>query len=164
MPYSVDLAGFEEQIARLEKYDQSANNRLREAVTKSVMVVSDRVVENSPEGVSGHFRASITSRVETGLGSAVGIVTSSLVDDIYPLVVEFGRRPGAPPPPVAAISRWVDLETGDPGAAYAIARSIGKRGIPAKAPFKKGLEAAQSRVMGFFEKAIELIMGDLGGG
>lgn len=46
-------------------------------------------------------------------------------------IIEFGRRPGAPGPPVAAIQAWMDVK-GIEGSARAIARAIHRRGLRPK--------------------------------
>ena len=52
----------------------------------------------------------------------------------YAGVIEYGRRPGARPPPTKAIARWAQRKFGIPykearGIAFMIARSIGRRGL-----------------------------------
>jgi hypothetical protein len=50
----------------------------------------------------------------------------------HAVFVERGRRPGATPPPIAPIRAWAVRHGMAPGAAYAIAKNIGRRGIPAR--------------------------------
>lgn len=52
----------------------------------------------------------------------------------YADVIEFGRRPGATPPPIAAIERWMAWKEWVPDrrAAALIASKIGHDGIPPK--------------------------------
>jgi hypothetical protein len=50
-------------------------------------------------------------------------------------VVEYGRRPGKKQPPLAPIKRWCKRHLGDAGAAYMVARHIGRDGIPARPYF-----------------------------
>lgn len=52
----------------------------------------------------------------------------------YAAVIEYGRRPGSKPPPVEPIARWAQRRLRLPyeqakGVAFAIARSIGRRGL-----------------------------------
>ena len=58
--------------------------------------------------------------------------------------VEDGRKPGLKPPPIAPIRKWIiDKRLNLPkGVEYAIAKSIGKNGIPAKGYFKQTQEKA----------------------
>jgi hypothetical protein len=46
--------------------------------------------------------------------------------------VEFGRRAGAPMPPLARIRQWCEIRGIDPRAAYPIARKIARDVIPAR--------------------------------
>lgn len=53
------------------------------------------------------------------------------------IVIEEGRRPGKRMPPIAVIRLYCQQKGIDPGAAYPIARAIGRRGIPGRFVFKK---------------------------
>lgn len=58
-------------------------------------------------------------------------------DAPYARYIEYGRRPGATPPPRSAILPWVHIKLGLRGpearqAARNIARAIGRRGLPPK--------------------------------
>lgn len=46
------------------------------------------------------------------------------------IYVDKGRRPNSTPPPVKPIKEWCRIKGIDEGAAYAIAKSIGRYGIP----------------------------------
>lgn len=75
----------------------------------------------------------------------------------YADVIEFGRRPGAKPPPVAPIIEWMKIkpirlrnreggfikstESGIRSAAFLIARSIGKKGIVGIKYYTEALES-----------------------
>ena len=65
---------------------------------------------------------------KTGLGTSW---TVKLIAAIHLKYVESGRRAGAKPPPVAPIKQWIkDKNIGLPeGAAYAVAKNIGEKGI-----------------------------------
>lgn len=67
-------------------------------------------------------------------------------DAPHAAVIEFGRRPGATPPPVDVIAKWVRRKLGIKGkgsrarirqVAFLIARAIGRRGLPAHAVFRR---------------------------
>ena len=53
----------------------------------------------------------------------------------YGVVVEYGRRPGQPPPPYKDLIPWCTRVLGDPGAAYPVARKIGREGTEGKFVF-----------------------------
>lgn len=67
-------------------------------------------------------------------------------DAPHAAVIEFGRRPGATPPPMKVILGWMKRKGITPkdggtleGLAFAIARAIGRRGQPAHAVFRRHL-------------------------
>lgn len=168
--YTVELLGASEQLAALERYDQIANAELAEAMERSVVVVGGAIRPLMPVGVSGQARQSVGSEViRDNAGSVVGRVFSDLADPYpYPAVIEFGRAPGAMPPP-QALERWVHLKLGvpeaeAPGVAFTIARAIGRRGIKGRFPFKRGWEQVQARVAGFFDAALRRITERLSNG
>lgn len=99
---------------------------------------------NSPVD-TGAYRASETAGVEqTGPAIITGTVSSPLA---YAMVIEEGRRAGARQPPSGALMSWVARKFGltDPrqirSAAFLVARSIARRGIPAKKPLARAVEA-----------------------
>ncbi len=72
----------------------------------------------------------------------------------YAVWVEGGRRPGARPPPASALSGWVRRAGLPPGAAFAVARAIGRRGIRGRWMFRDGGAAAVKRLAGKRVKAV----------
>jgi len=106
---------------------------------QAVMKTDEMGVENE-----GHFKRS-WKHVPTHDGA-------ELVNDApYAAVIEYGRRPGARPPPFGPILRWVELKLVQEGAvepeeaedvAWAIRQSIATKGIPPK------------RILGSLEKPI----------
>lgn len=66
----------------------------------------------------------------------VGEVTSPLG---YASVMELGRRPGAAPPPQAALAGWARRH-GFTGSLFVLARSIGRRGIKGRHYFEKAFQ------------------------
>lgn len=61
--------------------------------------------------------------------------------------VENGRKPGTPPP-IKPIEEWVRVKLKVPSArkvAFAISKTIGKRGTKAKYPLKKTIESPQAK-------------------
>lgn len=162
--YTVELKGFEELQRRMEREaDGGVRRELEEAMRKSVHVVEGEVRPRTPVGVSSRLRNSINGKVEAGLGGVVGRVGTSLSDkEVYPAVMEFGRKPRSRKPPTERLVRWVHLQLGVPmEAAWLVARGLAKKigvfGIKEKRMFREGWEASEERVRGFFEEAVEAI-------
>ena len=61
----------------------------------------------------------------------------SIVTPLHVLVLDQGRRPGAPPPPSDVIESWARRRIGQSGLGFVIARSIGRRGIKPRRFFRK---------------------------
>ena len=168
--YTVDMEGLHEQLAKFAKYPQITDARLKTAMTKSVIAVESAIVPNVPVGVSSRLRNSIASEVvHEGPLSIIGKVGSTLKGEEYPMVMEFGRRPGATMPPPQALERWVHLQLGvsveeAPRVAFLVARAIGRRGIKGREFMKKGWEKSQGAITGYFNEALNLIAIDLENG
>lgn len=167
--YELDVEGLEEQLRKLEEFDPIVNRNLRRAMQESLITIGSEVVPLIPVGVSARLKGSMGSEIkELGAGDLIGRYGSSLKDEIYPQVMEFGRAPGTMPPPEALL-RWVHLKI-NPGAeqeysvAFRIARAIKKRGIKGKFFMKTGLERSKSRIAQFFEKAMDRIAEELTNG
>lgn len=114
----------------------------------------------------GHLRASITNEVHASGGKAFVKIGPSLGATVYPVVIEYGRKPGKPPP-VSALIRWVHLVIKpDPedewAIARAIARKIGARGFKDRPDgwqyMKKGLEKTEPKIVGWFADAFERML------
>ena len=82
---------------------------------------------------------------KTGFGTSY---TLKLISAIHMKYVESGRRAGAKPPPVAPIKQWIkDKGIGLPeGAAYGVAKNIGKRGIKPLNVRQKAFEDVQKSI------------------
>jgi hypothetical protein len=95
----------------------------------------------------------------------------SLVIPDYWRFIEFGRKPLSTPPPVSSILRWIDkkgisFKGSKNSLAFAISRSIGKRGIKAR-PFlanaftelgKESLEGVALQFSDFLDDEIKKIL------
>lgn len=159
--YEVEIQGLEEQLRKLEGFDGLAGRELRRAMDESVITIVSAVRPLTPVGVSGLLRNSIASEV-TGAGTSIeGKVGSTLKEEVYPAVMEFGRHPR----PVAlspGLYRWVELKLGVPEAdlekaTRGVAAGIAKRGIKGRFFLKRGWEASKGKVEDFFAAALERI-------
>ena len=127
MTYTVETPDLERLISEFKKFPDLFIKYSVPAMKQSVIAVEGDAKANAPVGVSGRLRNSFASKVEATGSDIVGRVGSTLTEP-YPLVMELGRRPGATPPPVSAMLRWVHIVMGFPEeAAYRVAK-VGARG------------------------------------
>jgi len=164
--YRVQIRGLEEFQRAMDKSPEVTRKELEKAMKKSVITVTNEVKRETPVGVSGQLRGSIGGEVTTTGEHVRGRVGTSITD-IYPLVMELGRRRGARRPPAGRLERWVHLQLGVPterayGAARNLARVISVRGIKGKEMFRKGFEASTKSIEGYFGDALTAIVRALG--
>jgi hypothetical protein len=91
------------------------------------------------------FRGDVFADVVRGIEVYTGRISSDLV---YAPVMEGGRRPGARQPPVDAIAPWVEAKLGSDVSAYAVARSIGRKGVRGRHYLRRALDRARDAVQG----------------
>lgn len=167
--YSVEVVGLEEQLEKFKRYSSIADKHLLRAMHQGTIATVSEIRPLTPVGVSGALRNSIASEVKhEGPLSIVGTVGSTLRNEVYPEVMEFGRRPGKAPP-ASALLRWVHLKLGVPndeayGVAIRIARAIGARGIKGKKFMQQGWDKAKPKVIEYFERALHNITQELSNG
>lgn len=160
--YDIELKGFAEQIKKLNAYDEISTREVTTAMEQSVTTLESAIKPLTPV-FRGRLRGSIASQViREGPGSIVGKVGSTLKDEDYPAVMEFGRRPGAKMPPPSALERWVHLVLGVPtsearGAAFTVARAIARKGIKGRRFMQRGFEASKGKIKDYFDAALERI-------
>ncbi len=179
----VQIVGLDEQLKRLGDFGPLLNRHLERGMKKAVIYTASKVVPLVPVGVSGRLRNSIGSEVTVeAIGSVVGKVGSSLKDEEYPAVMEFGRTPGARMPPPEALVRWVHLKglagtysikshrrqggkarqaDEDLQVAFVVARSIGRKGIQGRRYMQHGLEAARPNIAKFFKLEMDELVKEL---
>lgn len=176
MDFQIEMKGFDEEIRRLEKYPQVAQRELTRAMEQSVRVVEAEVKPLTPVGVSSMLRNSIGSEVTVSLGGTIiGRIGSSMKNEVYPKVMEFGREPGhwISPEGMESLIRWVHVKglagnrtasgrrrgsqfnqlVEDATVAGAIAMAIYRRGIKGRHFLSTGFQRSRSRVIDFFEAA-----------
>ena len=150
------------------RFPELYDRHMRKAMNKAVIQVQSEVKPLTPV-FQARLRNSIETKV-TGIGSEIkGVIGSSLSGEIYPSVMEFGRRPNSKPPPASALLRWVHLVLGVPNeeamsVAIRIARSIGKKGIKGRFFMKRGFEAAKPKIKDDFTQGIRDLLKDIAHG
>jgi hypothetical protein len=164
--YEIEIKGLDEQIRRLNAYDEVSTRELTTAMNQSVTALESAIKPLTPV-YRARLRGSIASEVkQEGPGSIVGRVGSTLKGEEYPAVMEFGRKPGKFPP-IEPLMRWVHLVLGVPneearGVAYVVARKIARKGIKGHFFMKKGFEASKAQIADYFVKALQRITEALG--
>lgn len=131
----VTIHGDEELIRRFGN-TPARMNMLHAAMDAHTGLIWGAVVPLTPVGISSALRGAWGTTVRQIGQSIVGIVGNPL---IYSEVIERGRRPGAPPPPVESIRTWVERKMGPEVSAYVVARSIGRKGIEGRRMLEKAV-------------------------
>jgi hypothetical protein len=140
MGFSVVVVGADE-IAR-KFANTPARRRMREAAMEEELVlIHGAVVPLTPVGVTASLRNSWQSEIQTAGEPIIGILGSPLV---HSEVIEEGRRAGATPPPAAAIQTWVERKLGPEVSAYAVAKSIGRKGIKETRMLRRAVDLTRS--------------------
>lgn len=128
-------------IERFAKYEAELGRAMRQAVFRKSMRTAGKYVriyleqETIERGIVWRKRFARGWRMRpNNVPSAVTVYNTTP----YGIVLEKGRRPNKRPPPVKALVPWVRDKLGlrgkdAVGAAFAISRAIGKRGMPSKA-------------------------------
>lgn len=143
--------------------------------------IAGHISDEAPVGVTGHLAQSWGGHSQYGgielLGQEIeqlrGRVFSSLP---HAIVIDQGRRPGAPMPPIDAIMLWVERTFGISSGfdddeleqtAWAVAKSIARKGIKPRHYVEKGVRSALPRVEAIFRalgSAINAGLVDASGG
>lgn len=108
------------------------SDKLKEAIEifgEDLINIAARMIENEPKVNTGRLKKSLETRVlDTAFGTSYTLLV--LAEDYF-IYVDKGRKPNSKPPPVAPIKEWCRQKGIEESAAYAIAKAIGKNGIPA---------------------------------
>jgi len=129
---TIDASEAEEAARFFDQFDEFLAQDLNVAMEASLQFVEGQVAGRTPVGVTGNLQKSITHKIETPFPNMTGYVFSPLAD--YARVIEYGRTPGAKPPPVDAIQLWVTRKLQVPEESIEevsrlIALAIGHRGF-----------------------------------
>jgi hypothetical protein len=173
-------------LNRLDRYPQVTEANLRRALNASLLMIEADAKSNVPQDTR-RLAGSINHRVDGEFPQLVGRVGPSLN---YGVVVERGRRPNRPMPPVAALMGWVrrhwhpamhgPLRRGElrprraagrgvtqdmiRQRAFALARAIGRRGIPARPYLVPAYRRNQAAIEALFARMGVRITAYLAGG
>ena len=164
--YEIEITGLKELRKRIHQYPKIGGKHYRKAMQKSVVLIQKNVRPLTPV-FRGKLRDSIEWEIRGAGVNLVGVVGSTMKKEIYPSVMEFGRKKGAMPPP-KALERWVQLVLMVPkkeikGVAFIVARAIGKKKMPGRRFMRKGYNRSKRRVNTNFKKALDAITKELAG-
>ncbi len=137
-------------IAQFAQYEARLGRAIRQEVFKNAMPAAGKQVRILLEQETIKRKIFHRKRFAKGWRMTVGEQSSSVRiynKEPYASVIEYGRRPGARRPPVQALIPWVRDKMGlqgkaARGAAFAIARKIGQRGIKAR-PVLRSVQVQQ---------------------
>ena len=165
--YEIEIKGLKELRKRIKQYPKIGGKHYRKAMKKSVILIQKNVRPLTPV-FTGRLRDSIEYEVRGTGVNLIGVVGSTLKKEIYPSVMEFGRKKGAKMPPPKNLERWVQLvlkisKAQIKGVAFVVARSIGKKGIKGKRFMQKGWNKSKSKVNKNFKLALDNIVKELAG-
>lgn len=156
MEIRIDLSTAEIVARAFEVAPEVAREELLAGVTEADALLEREVKEGTPVGVGGGggLRGSIGSAETVLADSVLGLVSSSA---IHAQPVELGSRPHFPP--VAPIRDWVEHKLGisqdqSEGVAFAIARTIAKRGTKGHFMFRNAFEANELQVLQILNAAV----------
>lgn len=135
MAIRVTIHGDEELIRRFGN-TPARMRMLHAAMDAHTGLIWGAVVPLTPVGVTSALRGAWGTEVRLLGETLIGIVGNPLV---HSEVIERGRRPGAPPPPVEAIRTWVERKMGAEVSAFVVARSIGRKGIEGRRMLQKAV-------------------------
>jgi len=127
-------------IKDFARYEARLGREIRQEVFSKAMPTAGKLVRLYLEKETLQRKIFHRKRFARGWRSVIGNVASSVRvynREKYASVIEYGRRPGARPPPSAALVPWVRDKLGYRGkqarsVAFLVARKIGERGIPAR--------------------------------
>ena len=153
MPAAIKIAivGQKELSAGLQRAVSQTRPQLYEAMKAACLLIEGDARSRVPQDTR-QLLGSITSKISGTGHTIVGEVGPSKKYGIY---VEFGRRPGKPPP-VSAIAPWARRK----GIAvpYLVARAIGRRGIPPRPFLRPAVESNRSKIEAIFDGVAKIVV------
>lgn len=158
-----------EMVNRLNRAPEVMATELRRAMQASLLLVEADARSNASRD-TGRLAGSISSSIQGDGLQLVGTVGPSVQ---YGRFVEFGRRAGARMPPVNALIPWVQRHFHAPrervtattlrSEAYALARSIARRGIPPQPYLQPAYEHNRDRIDALFAAVGARVMASIAG-
>lgn len=136
------------------------------ALPSEALVVFGRVVERTAQESARQIRRTLVINDSMAFSTLANSVNATPIGPLearagpnvaYARFVEDGRRAGATPPPIQPIRDWLAVR-GIDGNPYAIARSIGRKGIAAKPFVRPVVPWAQARLAQLTREAAQQLL------
>ncbi len=168
--YKIDIPDELRNLNLAANYVRARQTYLVPAMDKSIATTKARVKGLVPVGVTGEARSSITTLKVESPYQVVGKITSTMRRPmVYIYVLNAGIRAGqGKQPPSDKLVPWVlkrglasDLKEAQ-RVAFAIARSIKKRGMKGLSFQWRGLQDSKDQIEKYHQDAIENITKELG--
>lgn len=146
--YTIELDQRQWRAAVERLGPERAAQRARAAMLESLAFLQNEVRQAMPVD-TGLGRGSVVTELRgRTLGDLSGEVGSPLA---HVAVLEYGRKPGGPMPPVAPIEAWAQRH-GMAGLGYVIARAIARRGLKARHMFRNAAQKGQAVIPSIFRR------------
>lgn len=159
MNFTIDNSQIALLARAMTKAPEVVRKRMLKATAEANLLMEREIKERTPVGVGGGggLRGSIDSEEYVDGYEVLGVVGSPLA---YAEAVDLGTKPNRKMPPVQPIQDWVIQKLGLSGrearsAAFAIARSIGKKGTKAAENFSGAFRDNANQVRRIFGTAID---------
>jgi hypothetical protein len=153
----ISLKGLEKHYKALgQSFKHEARKGIVSGALRALPLLHTRARTAKPASPKGQVGAFNTGDYARGWKSEP-TPTGALVFNLMPYsgVIEFGRRRGARPPPLAPIAHWLQRRAGlskseAEGAAFPVSKAIGKRGLRAR----RVLTGARKEITRFIHEEI----------
>lgn len=169
MNTAFDASDFGELAALWEKAPDITRTRLLQATTASDALLQAQLKIDLPKGAGGAagLAGSVATEEQALDDAVIGMVFTPLG---YAKYVEEGTKPREKGhwPPIQPLTDWAHVVLGlddqeARSAAFAIQRSIAKKGTKANPVWRKTWQAKQAKVREYFTAALQAIVRDLAG-
>lgn len=164
IPIRIELHGAAELAAAWAKAPDVVAEELTRTTWEAELLLQREIQDRTPTGATGLLRESIHAREPRRLDRIViGEVGTSIA---HAVPVELGTRPHFPP--IAPLQDWAEAKLGldaeaARGAAFAIARTIAKRGTRGAFMFEHGFARARAQIVQMYDAALLRIRNRLAG-
>lgn len=159
-PLVIEWKGLEELQKALSRVGAEWYDIANRSMTPGLDILVNEVVTTNPHEDQGILNASFGSARAKGGIREISRTGSQIVGKIgsrlpyAPVMLEYGRKPGARMPPPEALEMWT-RPRGLAGLEFVIARAIGRRGIPASKTISKAIQNKAGAVVKKFEEGID---------
>jgi hypothetical protein len=144
----VRIEGLEKLQAGVAAAPATLASEVRTAMMAGSLLVEGTARSLAPKD-TGRLAGSITHAISGGGANLSSKIGPSVA---WGIVIEKGRRPGRPAPPIAALRPWARRHGIPESALFVVARSIGRKGIKARPYMVPALDQNRGRIIALFEK------------